>query len=108
MTNKKTRTGFRAIGCGYLLSTFAAVFINISLSSKTRPVLYMQFKFNFIRYNLQKKKESLEVFWFQGKGFSFSFPIEVKNVRLGIHSSDSGVYDKDGRYILYGSLFFVS
>ncbi|KFK41479.1 hypothetical protein AALP_AA2G136100 [Arabis alpina] len=67
----ETYQGFRAIGCGYLLSAFASVFINMGLSSKTRP----------------------------GKGFSWSFPIEVKNIHLAKHGSDSGVYDKDGRFV---------
>nr|VDD63269.1 unnamed protein product [Brassica oleracea] len=67
----ETYQGFRAIGCGYLLSAFASLFINMGLSSKTRP----------------------------GKGFSFSFPIEVKNIHLAKHGSDSGVYDKDGRFV---------
>ncbi|KAH0919897.1 hypothetical protein HID58_027557 [Brassica napus] len=58
-------------GCGYLLSAFASLFINMGLSSKTRP----------------------------GKGFSLSFPIEVKNIHLAKHGSDSGVYDKDGRFV---------
>ncbi|OIW15202.1 hypothetical protein TanjilG_08794 [Lupinus angustifolius] len=61
---------FRAIGCGYLLSTVAAVFINGGLSSKTR----------------------------QGK-FSILFPIEVKNIHGGKHGSDSGVYDTEGRFV---------
>ncbi|KAF3540863.1 hypothetical protein F2Q69_00020456 [Brassica cretica] len=64
----ETFQGFRAIGCGYLLSAFASLFINMGLSSKTRP----------------------------GKGFSISFPIEVKNIHLAKHGSDSGVYDKNG------------
>ncbi|KAJ0726963.1 putative plant seed peroxygenase [Helianthus annuus] len=34
----ETFQGFRAIGCGILLSSFAAVFINVGLSGKTRPV----------------------------------------------------------------------
>ncbi|KAF2606080.1 hypothetical protein F2Q68_00045690 [Brassica cretica] len=67
----ETYQGFRAIGCGYLLSAFASLFINMGLSSKTRP----------------------------GKGFSFSFPIQVKNIHLAKHGSDSGVYDKDGRFV---------
>ncbi|CAA0328224.1 unnamed protein product [Arabidopsis thaliana] len=67
----ETFQGFRAIGCGYLLSAVASVFINIGLSSKTRP----------------------------GKGFSIWFPIEVKNIHLAKHGSDSGVYDKDGRFV---------
>ncbi|KAL0877798.1 hypothetical protein Bca101_027504 [Brassica carinata] len=71
INQNKTRTGFRAIGCGYLLSAFASLFINMGLSSKTRP----------------------------GKGFSLSFPIEVKNIHLAKHGSDSGVYDKNGRFV---------
>ncbi|KAJ0495073.1 putative plant seed peroxygenase [Helianthus annuus] len=34
----ETFQGFRAIGSGILLSTIAAVYINVSLSRKTRPV----------------------------------------------------------------------
>ncbi|PIN13005.1 Plant seed peroxygenase [Handroanthus impetiginosus] len=67
----ETFQGFRAIGCGLILSSFAAVFINVGLSRKTRP----------------------------GKPFSFRFPIEVKNIHMGKHGSDSGVYDKEGRYV---------
>ncbi|CAI0552373.1 unnamed protein product [Linum tenue] len=33
----ETFQGFRAIGCGFLLSSAAAIFINLGLSSKTRP-----------------------------------------------------------------------
>ncbi|XP_010474261.1 PREDICTED: probable peroxygenase 4 [Camelina sativa] len=67
----ETFQGFRAIGCGYALSTFGSMFINMGLSRQTRP----------------------------GKGFSLSFPIEVKNIHLAKHGSDSGVYDKDGRFV---------
>lgn len=42
---------------------------------------------------------SLLDFSMQGKPFSFQFPIEVKNIKLTKHTSDSGVYDKEGRYI---------
>ncbi|KAK6122271.1 hypothetical protein DH2020_043985 [Rehmannia glutinosa] len=53
-------TGFREIGCGLLLSSVAAVFINLGLSGKTRP---------------------------------------VKNIHMAKHGSDSGVYDKEGRFV---------
>ncbi|CAL0314921.1 unnamed protein product [Lupinus luteus] len=66
----ETFQGFRAIGCGFLLSTVAAVFINGGLSRKTRP----------------------------GK-FSILFPIEVQSIHLGKHGSDSGVYDTEGRFV---------
>ncbi|EPS70602.1 hypothetical protein M569_04163, partial [Genlisea aurea] len=65
----ETFRGFRAIGSGVLLSSVAAAFIHLALSRKTRP----------------------------GKGFSPSFPIEVSNITMGKHSSDSGVYDEHGR-----------
>ncbi|KAL8520872.1 hypothetical protein ACS0TY_011432 [Phlomoides rotata] len=67
----ETFQGFRAIGCGLLLSSVAAVFINLGLSRKTRP----------------------------GKAFCLHFPIEVKNIHLSKHTSDSGVYDKEGRFV---------
>ncbi|KAL8053021.1 hypothetical protein ABFX02_05G044500 [Erythranthe guttata] len=67
----ETFQGFRAIGCGLLLSSVASVFINLGLSQKTRP----------------------------GKPFSFKFPIEVKNIKMAKHTSDSGVYDKEGRFV---------
>ncbi|KAL6505847.1 putative peroxygenase 4 [Orobanche hederae] len=67
----ETFAGFRAIGCGVLLSSVAAVFINLGLSRKTRP----------------------------GRHFSIHFPIEVKNIQMAKHGSDSGVYDKEGRFV---------
>ncbi|KAE9605305.1 hypothetical protein Lal_00025353 [Lupinus albus] len=67
----ETFQGFRAIGCGILLSTVAAIFINSSLSQKTRP----------------------------GKFPSILLPIEVKNIQRGKHGSDTGVYDTEGRFV---------
>ncbi|XP_021909981.1 probable peroxygenase 4 isoform X2 [Carica papaya] len=67
----ETFDGFRAIGCGMFLSTIASIFINVGLSGKTRP----------------------------GKYFSPLFPIEVKNVHMGKHGSDSGIYDSEGRFV---------
>ncbi|XP_019176500.1 PREDICTED: probable peroxygenase 5 isoform X2 [Ipomoea nil] len=67
----ETYQGFRKIGCGVLLSIFASVFINLGLSRKTRP----------------------------GKWPSLLLPIEVKNIKLAKHTSDSGVYDSEGRFV---------
>ncbi|KAM7254700.1 hypothetical protein ACFE04_019941 [Oxalis oulophora] len=67
----ETYQGFRAIGCGIMLSFASAFLINISLSRKTRP----------------------------GKSFSLQFPIEVKNIQMAKHGSDSGVYDSEGRFV---------
>ncbi|KAL2545912.1 putative peroxygenase 4 [Forsythia ovata] len=67
----ETFKGFRAIGSGILLSSAAAVFINVAFSRKTRP----------------------------GKSFSLHFPIEVKNIQMAKHGSDSGVYDIEGRFV---------
>ncbi|XWS63968.1 hypothetical protein CRYUN_Cryun06bG0146700 [Craigia yunnanensis] len=67
----ETFEGFRAIGAGYFLSIFSSFFINVALSGKTRP----------------------------GKFPSLLFPIEVKNIHLAKHGSDSGVYDKEGRFV---------
>ncbi|GAB4828720.1 Probable peroxygenase 4 [Ancistrocladus abbreviatus] len=67
----ETFQGFRAIGCGITLSTAAAFIINMGLSRKTRP----------------------------GKFPSLLFPIEIKNIALAKHGSDSGVYDTEGRFV---------
>ncbi|KAJ7942894.1 Caleosin-related family protein [Quillaja saponaria] len=67
----ETFQGFRAIGCGYLLSMAASLFINFGLSGKTRP----------------------------GKFPSLLLPIEVKNIHKAKHGSDSGVYDTEGRFV---------
>ncbi|GMN38478.1 hypothetical protein TIFTF001_007706 [Ficus carica] len=64
-------TGCRAIGCGYALSTFAAFFFNTGLSGKTRP----------------------------GKLPNPLLPIEIKNIHLGKHGSDTDAYDNEGRFV---------
>ncbi|PON33845.1 Caleosin-related [Parasponia andersonii] len=63
--------GFRAIGCGIALSAVAAIFIDIGLSISTRP----------------------------GKFPNLLFPIEIKNMHLGKHGSDSGSSDTEGRFV---------
>ncbi|KAH0756917.1 hypothetical protein KY290_020410 [Solanum tuberosum] len=67
----ETYQGFRKIGSNIFLSIVASIFINFGLSRKTRP----------------------------GKGPSLLFPIEVKNIKLAKHTSDSGVYDSEGRFV---------
>ncbi|OVA11199.1 Caleosin [Macleaya cordata] len=67
----ETFQGFRAIGCGVALSSVSALFINMGLSCKTRP----------------------------GKFPSLLFPIEIRNITRGKHTSDSGVYDTEGRFV---------
>ncbi|XP_020204807.1 probable peroxygenase 5 [Cajanus cajan] len=67
----ETFQGLREIGTGILLSVGGAAFINLFLSQGTRP----------------------------GKFPSLLFPIEIKNIQLGKHGSDSGVYDTEGRFV---------
>ncbi|BFG17268.1 putative peroxygenase 4 [Prunus yedoensis var. nudiflora] len=67
----ETFQGFRAIGCGILLSTVSSFLINAALSQKTR----------------------------EGKFPSPLLPIEVKNIHKAKHGSDSGVYDSHGRFV---------
>ncbi|XP_076881917.1 putative peroxygenase 4 [Bidens hawaiensis] len=68
----ETFQGFRAIGSGILLSSFAAVFINLGLSRKTR----------------------------HGKWYpNLLFPIYIENIKMAKHGSDSGVYDAHGRFV---------
>ncbi|CAN6478132.1 unnamed protein product [Victoria cruziana] len=68
----ETFQGFRSIGCGFLLSSFSAIFINVALSGKTIPV---------------------------GKKPSLRFPIYIENINKCVHGSDSGVYDSEGRFV---------
>eukprot|EP00268_Persea_americana_P014875 TRINITY_DN16702_c0_g2_i1.p1 TRINITY_DN16702_c0_g2~~TRINITY_DN16702_c0_g2_i1.p1 ORF type:complete len:207 (+),score=30.31 TRINITY_DN16702_c0_g2_i1:121-741(+) len=68
----ETYTGFRAIGCGVLLSAASAFLINLALSRRTLP---------------------------QGKLPSLLLPIYVENIHKAKHGSDSGVYDSDGRFV---------
>eukprot|EP00268_Persea_americana_P014876 TRINITY_DN16702_c2_g1_i1.p1 TRINITY_DN16702_c2_g1~~TRINITY_DN16702_c2_g1_i1.p1 ORF type:complete len:188 (+),score=39.68 TRINITY_DN16702_c2_g1_i1:116-679(+) len=68
----ETFKGFRAIGCGLILSTVASLFINMGLSSRTVPKGKMAFPF---------------------------FPIYAENIRKAKHGSDSGAYDTQGRFV---------
>ncbi|XP_044489058.1 uncharacterized protein LOC123213650 [Mangifera indica] len=67
----ETFQGFRAIGCGFILSTAAAFLVNMKMSSKTR----------------------------QGRLPNPLFPIVVKNIHKAKHGSDSGAYDSEGRFV---------
>ncbi|KAL2605009.1 hypothetical protein AAZV13_09G099500 [Glycine max] len=67
----ETFQGLREIGNGILASFGLSLFINLALSQSTRP----------------------------GKFPSFLFPIEIKNIQLGKHGSDTGVYDTEGRFV---------
>ncbi|KAI4331846.1 hypothetical protein L6164_016800 [Bauhinia variegata] len=67
----ETYQGLRKIGCDIFLSFAAAISINLVLSLSTRP----------------------------GKFPSPLMPIEVKNIQLGKHGSDTGVYAKEGRFV---------
>nr|GEV41632.1 caleosin-related, EF-hand domain pair [Tanacetum cinerariifolium] len=64
--------GLRAIGGSFLLSVGGAIFINVALSGMTRP----------------------------GKRFpNLLFPIEIQNITLAKHGSDSDTYDTSGRFV---------
>ncbi|GJR73681.1 putative caleosin-related, EF-hand domain pair containing protein [Tanacetum coccineum] len=68
----ETYQGLRAIGGSFLLSIGGAIFINVALSGMTRP----------------------------GKRFpNLLFPIEIQNITLAKHGSDSDTYDTSGRFV---------
>ncbi|XP_021598664.1 probable peroxygenase 4 isoform X4 [Manihot esculenta] len=66
----ETYQGLRALGAGVLLSAASTIFINIGSSQRTRP----------------------------GKFPSLLFPLELRNVALAKHGSDTEVYDEKGRF----------
>ncbi|KAL9664788.1 hypothetical protein QQ045_020196 [Rhodiola kirilowii] len=67
----ETFQGFRAIGCGILISIAGALVINPAFSKKTRP----------------------------GGKFNILFPIGVHDIKFAIHGSDTGVFDSEGRFV---------
>ncbi|XP_059278612.1 probable peroxygenase 5 [Lycium ferocissimum] len=67
----ETYQGFRKLGRNVFRSLLAAVLIHVVTSHKTRP----------------------------GKWPSLLFPIVIKNIKYGIHGSDSGAYDAEGRFV---------
>ncbi|KAG9443931.1 hypothetical protein H6P81_015271 [Aristolochia fimbriata] len=66
----ETYDGFRSIGVNAALSAASAALIHGALSSKTN----------------------------EGKT-DLSLPIYIKNIKFGMHTSDSGVYDSEGRFV---------
>ncbi|KAG8072283.1 hypothetical protein GUJ93_ZPchr0006g43863 [Zizania palustris] len=66
----ETYEGFRALGVGTALSRLSAAFINGALSLKTRP---------------ENATSSLDIY--------------IDNIYKGIHGSDTGAYDAEGRFV---------
>ncbi|XP_044436298.1 probable peroxygenase 5 [Triticum aestivum] len=69
----ETYQGLHAIGCGVVVSTAGAVFINGLHAAKTVPA--------------------------NVKPPAFKFPIYVKTIQQGKHGSDTDVYDTNGRFV---------
>ncbi|CAN4114009.1 unnamed protein product [Withania somnifera] len=67
----ETYQGFRKLGRNVFRSVLAAVLIHVVTSGKTRP----------------------------GKWPNLLFPIVIKNIKHGIHGSDSDTYDSEGRFV---------
>uniref|UniRef100_A0A7N0TGW6 Uncharacterized protein n=1 Tax=Kalanchoe fedtschenkoi TaxID=63787 RepID=A0A7N0TGW6_KALFE len=67
----ETVEGFKQLGIGAAESLASATAIHTALSAKTRP----------------------------GQPFDKDFPIIIENIKLAKHTSDSGVYDDEGRFV---------
>uniref|UniRef100_A0A7N0TFZ3 EF-hand domain-containing protein n=1 Tax=Kalanchoe fedtschenkoi TaxID=63787 RepID=A0A7N0TFZ3_KALFE len=67
----ETVEGFKQLGIGAVESLASAAAIHTTLSAKTRP----------------------------GQPFDKDFPIIIENIKLAKHTSDSGVYDDEGRFV---------
>ncbi|CAM8957121.1 unnamed protein product [Rhodiola kirilowii] len=67
----ETIEGFKALGIGAVEAATSATAIHTALSAHTRP----------------------------GQPFDSSYPIVVENIKLAKHTSDSGVYDEEGRFV---------
>ncbi|XP_031111908.1 probable peroxygenase 7 [Ipomoea triloba] len=67
----ETYQGFRKIGGGFFSSVALSTFLHFALSSKSRP----------------------------GKLPSPVFPIVIENVKLDMHGSDTGAYDREGNFV---------
>ncbi|PWA80744.1 caleosin-related, EF-hand domain pair [Artemisia annua] len=79
----ETYQGIRAIGGGFLVSLAGGILINLGLSGLTRPIAKVVLGFNR-----------------PGKWFpNLLFPIELENITLAKHGSDSDTYDRSGRFV---------
>ncbi|XP_016582105.2 probable peroxygenase 5 [Capsicum annuum] len=67
----ETYQGFRKLGRSIFRSVLAAVLVHLVTSGKTRP----------------------------GKWPHPFFPIVIKNIKYGMHGSDSHTYDSEGRFV---------
>ncbi|KAM3225244.1 hypothetical protein ACQJBY_058159 [Aegilops geniculata] len=70
VTFSETYAAFRALGFGYAASTLSATFINGVLGPQTRP-----------------------------ENDTARMSIYIENIHKGIHGSDSGAYDSQGRFV---------
>ncbi|KAF0932546.1 hypothetical protein E2562_010429 [Oryza meyeriana var. granulata] len=67
----ETYKGFRALGFGVVISKLSATFINGALGPKTRPE----------------------------NATASRFSIYIQNIHKGVHGSDTGAYDSEGRFV---------
>nr|GEV41633.1 caleosin-related, EF-hand domain pair [Tanacetum cinerariifolium] len=102
----ETYQGFRAIGSGILLSSVAAIFINVSLSGNREPKDYKGWigglvEWKFLHHIAKDNNGVLDKDTIKAgnKLPNLLFPIYIENIHLAKHGSDSGVYDTHGRFV---------
>ncbi|KAM0890888.1 hypothetical protein ACQ4PT_026757 [Festuca glaucescens] len=96
VTYSETEAGLRRIGLGAATATAAAALINGVIGPKTRPVRSSSSRLSArVQYsNLTDGSDKIE-----DNATTSRMDIYIENIQKGIHGSDTGSYDAQGRFV---------